>query len=59
MTTAAAGTPLPPPAPPVPRELPQWPQTAHWRSEKEHCQRNTPGCSIDHVPGTDWACEPW
>jgi hypothetical protein len=29
------------------------------RPETDPCQKGTPGCSTDHQPGTDYACEGW
>jgi hypothetical protein len=27
--------------------------------EAEPCQRSTPGCCVDHEPGTDHSCDTW
>ena len=35
------------------------PQVAHDREEHEECERGTVGCSVKHVPGSDWTCEAW
>ena len=29
------------------------------RPETDACQCGTPGCSTDHLPGTDYPCETW
>lgn len=29
------------------------------RAETDPCQCGTPGCCVDHLPGTDTDCETW
>ena len=35
------------------------PPIAWDRSESDPCQAGTPGCAIDHQPGSDHSCEGW
>jgi hypothetical protein len=35
------------------------PPTAWSRAESDPCQAGTPGCSVDHLPGSSHSCATW